>query len=212
MWQSLLFLKNSHKDNKCGWATAIKRPQFFLKSAHTARKTCAQRERDVEQTHTKHSPLSHFPDNAVVGALAIMCHSSAGSSGMCRDRLYLCCPCQQLSTSISITCSVWGNWGGRAGWGEKDRVGKAQGAKKTQCSIRCLAVTQVHDGGSAQIQLSCPIVCSRVIERTIRPSDNHLTDDVSLSCYKITSILRNTCEVSNKSLWVPNIFLVDETS
>ncbi len=64
---------------------------------------------------TKRLSLSHFPDNATVGALAAMCHSSAGSSGMGGDRLYPSCPRQQLNTNISITCFVPSSWEGGLG-------------------------------------------------------------------------------------------------
>ncbi|MEQ2305962.1 hypothetical protein AMECASPLE_003279 [Ameca splendens] len=63
---------------------------------------------DVEHRRTKH--LSYFPDNAAVGALAMMCHSSAGSSGMHRDRLYPFVPVNS-SAQPSITWSRGLRWG-----------------------------------------------------------------------------------------------------
>lgn len=105
------------------WTTAIKRPQLlFGVHPHCQKNWCPKRRGHRAEPRTERLLWSHFPDNATVGALAMMCRSSAGSSGMHGDRLYPCCPCQQLNTSISITCFVRGSWGGRAGWGRRTEL------------------------------------------------------------------------------------------
>lgn len=63
-----------------------------------------------------------------------MKHSSAFSSGMGGDRSSSCCPCQQLS--ISITCSVQRSWGGSL-WRSRRR-GNTMFPFKAWCAPRCM--------------------------------------------------------------------------
>lgn len=141
---------NSSKDIG-RWLTAIKRPQLF-QSTHTDRKkNWCPKGWGHGTACTKRSSLSNFLDNSTVGALAVMCHSSAGSSGMGGDRLYPCCPCQQLNTNISITCFVRESWGGRVGWGRRTEPVELEVQRKHNVPFSRLAGTQVHDGGSSEI-------------------------------------------------------------